>query len=133
MLKAGGLPVLIDNLRTEDEDNPHGYYEFESVKKTREDDSWIKAARGKAVKMIYLLLYDLPDTHQYRIIFMQRNLEEVIASQNVMLERHEQATGPDDRTMKELFTKDLQIIERWLLAKDNMMVRYVDYNGMIED
>ena len=28
MLEAGGMQVLTDNIRTPDEDNPKGYYEF---------------------------------------------------------------------------------------------------------
>ena len=60
MLDAGGLPALTDNIRTADEDNPRGYYEFEPVKKTKEDASWLERAPGKVVKMVYRLLYDLP-------------------------------------------------------------------------
>ena len=87
MLEQGGLPVLIDGVRTADDDNPNGYYEFEAVKQTREDASWLEGSEGKAVKMVYRLLYDLPPDRAYRVLFMTRNLDEVLASQRVMLTR----------------------------------------------
>ena len=80
MLEAGGMPVLTDGIRDADEDNPRGYYELEAVKRTKDDPAWLHGAPGKVVKMIYLLLYDLPTTYNYRIIFMRRPLSEVVAS-----------------------------------------------------
>lgn len=72
MLEQGGLPVVTDRLRTADDDNPNGYYEFEPVKKTRDDPSWLPDARGKVVKMVYSLLRDLPADFKYRVVFMRR-------------------------------------------------------------
>src|SRR5262249_61192257 len=72
MLDQGGLEVVTDNIRTADTDNPRGYYEFERVKKIKEDTSWLPATRGKVFKMISQLLYDLPPTERYRVIFMER-------------------------------------------------------------
>jgi hypothetical protein len=79
------MPVVVDHDRRPDLDNPNGYYEFEPVKKLKEDRSWVPAAVGRAVKAVYLLLYDLPTEFCYRIIFMRRDLHEVIASQDTML------------------------------------------------
>ena len=87
MLEAGGIPPLIDNLRRPNEDNPGGYYEFEPVKRTKQDPSWLTTAGGKVVKMVYRLLYDLPTGYEYRVIMMRRTLEEVLASQEAMLKR----------------------------------------------
>ena len=70
ILEAGGMDVLTDQIRTADVDNPRGYYEFEPVKKTKDDPSWIPEAAGKAVKMVYQLLYDLPDGFHYQILMM---------------------------------------------------------------
>ena len=81
-LDAGGIPALSDNSRAADIDNPFGYFEYEPVKALRRQAGWLEAARGHCVKIIYRLLYDLPDTLPYRIVFMERNLDEVIASQN---------------------------------------------------
>src|SRR5690242_7444054 len=85
MLEHGGIPVLTDRVRTADDDNPNGYYEFEAVKQTRKDPSWLAGREGKAVKMVYRLLYDLPADRNYRVLFMRRKLEEVLASQRTML------------------------------------------------
>src|SRR5215510_7392515 len=81
MLDNGGLEVVTDHIRTADTDNPKGYYEFERVKKIKRDRSWLPETRGKAFKMVSQLLYDLPPTETYRILFMERDLEETLASQ----------------------------------------------------
>ena len=87
MLDAGGIPALTDHVRAADPSNPNGYYEYEPIKKTKEDPSWLPAAIGMAVKMVHVLLLDLPLSYAYRVLFMQRDIEEVIESQNRMLER----------------------------------------------
>jgi hypothetical protein len=87
MLDAAGLPIVTDAIRTADIDNPKGYYELERVKDLEKetDKSYIRDARGKVLKVISFLIKDLPDDNQYRIIFMRRDLNEVIASQNKMI------------------------------------------------
>jgi hypothetical protein len=89
MLEAGGLTVVTDGLRTADEDNPKGYYEDERVKRLHkeEDKAWLRDARGKVVKIISFLLKSLPADHNYQVILMNRNLREIVASQNKMLAR----------------------------------------------
>src|SRR3954453_3930250 len=94
MLDNGGVEVVTDRLRTPDTDNPRGYYELEKVKKIKEDASWLPEARGKAFKMVSQLLYDLPATERYRVIFMQRDLDEVLVSQEKMLERLGRPAAP---------------------------------------
>ncbi|HFD38992.1 MAG TPA: sulfotransferase family protein, partial [Anaerolineae bacterium] len=79
MLEAGGLPVLTDQIRAADEDNPKGYYEFERVKQIEHDQEWLPDAQGKAVKMIAALLKHLPPDYEYKIVFMQRDMQEVLA------------------------------------------------------
>lgn len=131
MLEAGGLSVVVDHIRTPDDDNPNGYYEFEAVKKTKDDASWLKGAIGKAVKMVYRLLYDLPPEYEYRVVFMRRHLDEVLASQAVMLERHGQSVpSVEDAKMKELFLSQLAKVEKWLASQPNFAVLEVDYNLM---
>src|SRR5262245_34269287 len=101
ILEAGGLPVLTDALRTADDDNPKGYYEYERVKQLdKGDQAWLAEAEGKVVKVISALLTQLPATHQYRVIFMQRKLAEVLASQRKMLiHRGEPTDAVDDETL----------------------------------
>ncbi|MHC5082687.1 MAG: sulfotransferase family protein [Planctomycetota bacterium] len=133
-LDAGGIEPVIDHIRVADEDNPKGYYEFEPVKKTKEDASWLKDAPGKVVKMVYRLLYDLPAGYQYRVVFMQRDLKEVIASQNKMLTRSGKDGGniPDEQMMA-LFTAELNKCEKWLVDQPNFEVLYVGHRDMIND
>jgi hypothetical protein len=89
MLEAGGLTVVTDGLRTPDEDNPKGYYEDERVKRlhTEPDKAWLRQARGKVIKIISFLVKSLPPEHNYKVVLMQRNLREIVASQNKMLAR----------------------------------------------
>ena len=134
MLKAGGMEILTDNIRKPDEDNPKGYYEFEPVKKIKEDQTWLNQAEGKAVKMVSLLLFDLPLDRSYKIIFMKRKLPEVIASQARMLERQGKKRDPDeDKRLEYLFSKHLEEIEAWLRRQKNIKTLYVNYNDIIKD
>lgn len=131
-LHAGGIEPLIDHVRKADEDNPKGYYEFEPVKKTKEDPSWLKSASGKVVKMVYRLLYDLPKGYEYRVVFMQRDLTEVMASQKKMLDRSGRAGGGiSDEQMAALFTAELEKCQKWLAGQDDFKVLYVNYRNMI--
>lgn len=131
---AGGIEQMIDHVRKADEDNPRGYYEFEPVKKTKEDASWLKNASGKVVKMVYRLLYDLPPRYQYRVIFIRRDLKEVLASQNKMLERTGKSGGgiPDEQ-MATLFEAELHKCEKWLAEQPNYKTLYINHRDMISD
>ncbi|HEX8919175.1 MAG TPA: sulfotransferase domain-containing protein [Chloroflexota bacterium] len=134
MLEAGGIPPLTDAIRQADEDNPRGYYEFEAVKDPGDYSTWIERAEGKAVKMVYRLLYRLPDTHRYRIVFMTRPLQEVIASQGVMLERHgKESTTVEDVRLADLYGKQLSEVKVWLAARPHISVFYVDYHDALHD
>jgi hypothetical protein len=134
MLEVGGLPVLTDGERTADDDNPNGYYEFEAVKQTREDASWLRDSEGKAVKMIYRLLYDLPAGREYRILFMMRKLEEVLASQRVMLRRKGMADDAiSDDQMAALFRADLDKFRSWVAAQPHIALIDVSYNQVQEN
>ncbi|MCP4602809.1 MAG: sulfotransferase family protein [Proteobacteria bacterium] len=131
-LEAGGIPALTDNIRKQDEDNPKGYYEFEPVKKTKQDPSWVETAGGKVVKVIYKLLYDLPENYEYRVVFMQRNLDEVLASQKKMLERSgNPGAGVDDQKMAELFRAQLAKFDQWVAAHKNFSILPVNHKDMI--
>lgn len=134
MLTAGGLPILTDGVRGADEDNPHGYLEWEAVKSLKRDASWVAAARGQGVKVIYYFLRDLPLDRHYRVIFMRRELDEVLASQSAMLERRgvrEQA--PDDARMKRLFESELKEIDEWLANQPAFSVLNVDYRAVLDE
>src|SRR6266704_120595 len=109
MLSAGGMPILTDGVRAADEDNPRGYLEFEAVKRTKEDSTWVAGASGKAVKMVYLLLHDLPAGNEYSVILMRRDIREVIASQRAMLARlGKQGADVTDERMAAIFEEQMQ-------------------------
>ncbi|MGB0387216.1 MAG: sulfotransferase domain-containing protein [Ardenticatenaceae bacterium] len=135
MLEAGGLPVLIDNLRTPDTDNPKGYYEFERVKELpKGDKAWLKEAPGTVVKVISALLQHLPPDYDYKVIFMQRKIEEVLASQHKMLIRRGEPTDrSNDAQMTMLFQKHLQNVKAWLANQPNISVLYTNYNDILAD
>ncbi len=109
MLEAGGLPVVTDGQRTADEDNPKGYYEVERVKDlAREQDKrYLGEARGKVVKVISFLLKSLPTNLNYRVIFIKRDLDEVLASQRKMLVRRGEADDAPEGRMRELLETDV--------------------------
>jgi hypothetical protein len=109
MLEAGGLPVLTDGLRTADEDNPKGYYEVERVKGLAQDTdkSWLAEARGKGIKVISFLLKSLPPQFNYRVVFIRREMEEVLASQRKMLARRGETEATPPERMRALFEDDL--------------------------
>jgi hypothetical protein len=131
MLDRGGVPVVTDNIRTPDTDNPKGYYEFEQVKKIKEDSSWLPAARGKAVKLVSQLLFDLPASERYRIVFMERDLDEILVSQDKMLERLNKSSAPRD-SIKRAFIGHLERLRYWLARQPNMQVLYVNFNALID-
>lgn len=133
MLEAGGIPIIKDDLRQADESNPKGYYEFERVKKLKDGDTaWLDNADGKAVKVISALLEYLPASHRYKVIFMRRKTEEILASQREMLQRlGEDPDKVSAEKLAELFAKHLRSIELWLAQQQNIDVRYIHYNEFI--
>jgi len=135
MLEAGGLEVLTDHVRQPNEDNPNGYYEFERVKKLPEGDTaWLKTAEGKVVKIISALLMHLPPDYTYKILFMRRSMEEVLASQKQMLIRRGEPTDKvDDAEMARLFEKHLLEVRSWLERQSYLTYLDVDYNAMLYD
>jgi len=131
MLDNGGLPVVTDQIRTADTDNPKGYYEYEQVKAIKRDTSWLPATRGKAFKMVSQLLYDLPASEAYRIIFMERDLDETLLSQEKMLTRLGRTPAPRD-AMKRAYEQHLERLHEWLPQQRHLKVLRVSYNGLIE-
>jgi hypothetical protein len=136
MLEAGGVPIVTDGVRTADESNPKGYYEFERVKELDKsgDMAWLGDARGKAVKIISFLLTYLPDTYDYQVVFMNRDIDEVLASQNKMLTaRGETAETADDEKMREVYRKHLDKVGRFLRNRSCFHVLQVAYGDVVEN
>ena len=133
ILDAGGLEILTDNLRTADNDNPKGYFEFELVKKLPEGTTdWLKDSGGKAVKIISFLLQYLPANYHYKIIFMRRAIDEILASQTQMLTNRKESKKTDDENMVETYQEHLKRTRVWLANQNNMQILYIDYNELIK-
>ena len=136
MLDAAGLEIVTDEISSADEDKPKGYFELEQVKELDKggDKSWMAEHRGRAVKIISFLLKDLPDSCFYKVLFMRRDLEEVIASQNKMLARRgEPADGSDDEKMTRLYAGHLRKVELMLAQRPNFEILDVHYRQAVEN
>jgi hypothetical protein len=134
MLALGGIEPLTDGVRAADRDNPHGYFEYEPVKRTKADASWVAGAQGRAVKMVHLLLRDLPQDRSYRVILMRRDLGEMVRSQRLMLERLGRDGGAlTDERMAEIFATQLDETEKWLRAHASFSCLALDYNRLVAD
>ncbi|MBI4871353.1 MAG: sulfotransferase [Candidatus Riflebacteria bacterium] len=135
MLAEGGLEPLADHHRAADPDNPLGYYEFEPVKRTKQDASWVPLAVGKVVKAIHLFLPELPLSHQYRVILMRRDLREVVRSQNLMLERRQKpSTGLSVERLMAIYQTQLdQVREHLRRHPEQFRLLEVDYNEVMRD
>ncbi len=133
MLEAGGLKILTDNIRSADDDNLQGYYELERVKQLKDGDTeWVTQAAGQVIKVISSLLEHLPVNFHYKLVFMERGLMEILASQRKMLERRGKPNNPEDDAMfSNLYTKHLVKVKSWLSAQTNFDVTYVNYNELI--
>ncbi len=132
MLAAGGMPVVSDGQRTADTDNPRGYFEFEAVKKLKTDSSWIAGARGHAVKVISMLLGELPAESEYRVIFMLRDMGEILASQNEMLKRRgTTGSASDDAAMRQHFEAHLKKVWARLATQKNFRVHFCDHRELL--
>jgi len=134
MLDAGGLPVLSDGERKADTDNPKGYLEWERIKQLPKNPSLIAEAEGKVVKVISQLILSLPSDHDYRIVFMQRPLPEVLTSQDEMLRRRGNSdSNADTSVIEAAFQRHLIEVNKWLAGKTNVQVCRVHYHRVLRE
>jgi len=134
ILAEGGLSIVTDELRTPDDDNPNGYFELETVKQMSAGNvTWLSNAGGKVVKVISALLEYLPPEYSYKVIFMEREIKEILASQQKMLSRRNKTSKSSDAEMEEQFRKHLTVVKPWLARQPNMDVLYVSYNALVSD
>lgn len=134
MLHKGGLDVFTDGERGADDNNPLGYYEHEVVKTLPRNKRWLPKAKDKAVKVIANLLPHLPMQYNYKIVFMERNLYEVVTSQRKMLQRMGKKTQKDEvlptRLIKS-FEQTLAQVKRWAAQNPNVEVLYMNHKDVI--
>ena len=135
MLQSGGVPAFTDATRRADDDNPEGYFEHERVKELDKtaDKSWVREARGKALKVISHLVKELPPDNYYRIILARRDLKEVVASQNIMLARRGEPNPVADAEAEELYRKHLLHVALHIDGQPNMELLTVQYRDILRD
>jgi hypothetical protein len=140
MLEAGGVEILCDGERAADDDNPKGYYELEAVKGTKDDPSWLDGARGKAVKLISQLLYDLPEGTPCKVIFLRREMGEILASQRKMLERRggggaegDGDSDVEDAEMSRIFETHLTEVLSWAKQRSGLELLEVWHAEVLRD
>lgn len=133
MLEAGGIAPFADFEREADDDNPKGYYELEAIKKLKTQPEVLKDAPGKVVKVIHMLLTDLPDDYQYKVLFMRRALDEVVASQRKMLERSgKKGAALSADALSKVFQGQLTKIDAWLSSRPNIDVLDIQHRSLIQ-
>ncbi len=134
MLQAGGMPLLCDDVRGADESNPRGYFELDSVKRSRQDLSWLEDAPGKVVKVIHALLPCLPSEYSYQVIFMRRRMSQVLDSQYEMLKRSEQEGSSASRELlAKAFERQVGEVIDYLQRAPSMRLLLVEYVDVIKD
>ncbi len=135
MLEAGGLGIASDGIRKPGEDNPKGYYEYERVKDLEKetDKSYLKEFRGKIIKVISFLLKDLPETNNYKVVFMRRNLDEILASQTKMLKNRGEASESSDEEMLELYQNHLWKVNYLMKHRPCFEFLEVNYKDVVEN
>jgi len=132
MLVAGGMTPLSDGERKADADNPRGYLEWERIKQLPNDPDCIAEAEGKVVKVISKLLLSLPAGHEYRVVFMERPLPEVLASQDEMMRRRgTYKEGANSAAITAAFEKHLREVYAWLDSKANVKALRVAYQDAL--
>src|SRR5215468_12413465 len=134
MLTAGGMSAVSDGERAADTDNPRGYLEWERIKQLPKEPAIIAEGEGKVVKVISQLLLSLPEGHDYRVIFMQRPLPEVLKSQDEMLRRRGTLEPAADSTpFEDAFQRHLIEVNRWLAGKPNIQVAKIHYHRALRE
>ena len=144
ILQAAGVPPFTDNKRQADDSNPKGYYEHEKIAAllSSPDKSWIKNARGTAIKVIAPLLAGLPRTLKipdsepeplrYRLLFMERDMEEILQSQSAMLQRlgKSHVGGAQAANIGKAYRQQERYAKSWC-ANRGIHAMSVSYGGLI--
>ena len=132
MLAAGGHPIASDGVRPADADNPRGYFELEAARRLARDASWLPELAGRALKLVHTLVPSLPATLQYKVLLVRRRLDEVLASQRVMLARRGEAPDPaEDARLLPALEAQLARLEDWLEAQAGLAWLRIDHGELL--
>ncbi len=137
VLAAAGLEIAQDDARPPDPDNPRGYFELEAVKRIRRDARFLEGCRGQVVKIVAPLLMELPKHFAYRVLFVERDLAEILASQRRLLERSGSPEGipseaPTDEALEQAFRSALDRCRAWLARTPEIPALFVDHRALLE-
>jgi len=134
ILQSMGIKLFIDKHRAPDQSNPKGYFEHELVKTIERNNFWIKDAKGKAIKIVSPLLMYLPVNINYKIIFMNRLLDEIIQSQERMLsERGKENNTINSEVLKQIFIKDLNLSRKWIAKQSQSKYLEISHSKLLEN
>ena len=136
MLQAGGLPAMTDGERVADTDNPEGYLEWEAVKRIHKEPDLFDNPdlEKRAIKVISMLLAKIPLDHRYKVVFMSRPVEEVVASQQKMIARLGTTGGETEGDdMAANLALHRENILKWLESRKFIDLLVVDYPSLISD
>jgi transposase len=129
MLNNGGVEVLTDQNRKADDSNPKGYFEYDPVKSIHKDNSWLELAKNKSVKVVAPLLKFLSPQYRYKVIFMNRDLSEIIKSQQKMIGKNQDVLPVK---LFEAYNKQLNQVETWKKKEPGVELIYVNYKDVLE-
>ena len=135
MLEAAGLDIFTDKERTADDSNPKGYYEHEAVKNLQHNNKWLPEAKGKVVKIIAQLLSHLPANYHYQVIFMERDVLEVIASQQKMLVRDGKRVNEDTLQLQLVnqYTQTVDKVKEWAENQPNVDIIFLSHQEVVKN
>ena len=133
MLAAGGLPILSDEERKPDIDNPRGYCEWQAAKLLPKQPKRIDEAEGRAVKVISELLFSIPRGRDYKLIFMERPLPEVLTSQDKMLKRSGSTELVDHALLTQAFREHMEQVVSWLQLRKEIPVCRMGFRRLLGD
>jgi hypothetical protein len=136
MLAAGGMPILTDEHRQADEDNPKGYFEYEAVKRIARDQAWLGKACGKALKVVVPLVCFLPGGYRYRVILIERDYDEILASQATMIERRGESIpdSPERRArLRQEYARIMEQTKNLLGGRADVQLLQLQYDKVLND
>ncbi len=136
MLEAGGLKVQTDGERAADLDNPKGYYEWEAIKQIPKNPKLLdeEGLEGRAIKCISMLLPHMPPKHRYKVLFMTRPIEEVVVSQQAMVNRlATKGAELDTEQLQRGLTAHRHEMCNWLRSAPHMEWIEIDYPTLVKD